>query len=271
MRVTVLVENTSSSDELGHQHGLSLFIETAHKRLLFDMGSDDLFIKNAQKLGIDLGSVDAAILSHGHWDHGGGIASFFALNDHAPLYVRGGAFGPYYSLRADGIYHWAGLDHTLASHDRIIVVEDDRSIGEGLLLFGSVANHHGLPIGNNTLFERVEGLWQVDRFDHEQYLLIEEDGKRVLITGCSHRGIVNIVEAVSERYGISADVVIGGFHLMDYTEDDAQALDEIAAYLAASAATYYTGHCTGSESYAYLKRTVGPALSYASGGTVLTI
>ncbi|MDY0303692.1 MAG: MBL fold metallo-hydrolase, partial [Sphaerochaeta sp.] len=75
MRVTVLVENTSCKSSIGAQHGLSLFIETEDKRILFDMGADDLFLKNAEALGIDLKTVDLAILSHGHWDHGGGIAA----------------------------------------------------------------------------------------------------------------------------------------------------------------------------------------------------
>ncbi len=271
MRVTVLVENTSCKSSIGAQHGLSLFIETEDKRILFDMGADDLFLKNAEALGIDLKTVDLAILSHGHWDHGGGIAAFFAANDKAPLYIKRGAFAPLYSLRSDGAHHWAGLEPSLEGNERIIYNEGETILGDGLTLFGDIPDVHGLPLGNQTLFERVGGHYEVDPFSHEQYLLIEEGGHRILITGCSHRGIANIIEATEKRYGSVPTTVIGGFHLMDYTEEDHEALDRIAAGLLATGARFYTGHCTGEESYEYLKRIMGPSLHYASGGLVLEI
>lgn len=271
MRVTVLVENTRCNTALGAQHGLSLLIETTSMKILFDLGSDDLFLKNAEQLGIDLGLVDLAILSHGHWDHGGGIEAFFQVNDHAPLYVRAGAFDPHYSLRDDGVHHWAGLDEALRDHRRIIFTEGETIVGDGLTLFGDVPDIHGLPRGNKTLFERIDGHYEVDRFSHEQYLFIEEGEQRALITGCSHRGIANIIEATKQRYKHVPTTVIGGFHLMDYTASDHVALDRVASQLLDSGAVYYTGHCTGEESYEYLKRMMGPALHYASGGMVLEI
>ncbi len=271
MKITMLVENTTIMDTIGAQHGLSLLIEVRDTRILFDMGSNDLFAKNASVLGIDLASVDLAVLSHGHWDHGGGIKAFFALNDHAPLYVRRGAFGPYYSLHDDGVYHWAGLDQALAAHERIIVTDGGRSLGEGITLFGDVADIHGLPWGNQTLFEEVGEEYVVDSFFHEQYLAIEEGETLVLITGCSHRGIANILEAVHTRWNRWPDVVIGGFHLMDYTQDDEAELQRIAEYLLSTKATFHTCHCTGEESYAVLKRIMGESLHWASGAMTYTI
>lgn len=271
MRITMLVENTTSQGSIGAQHGLSLFIEARGKRILFDMGSDDLFAKNAGVLGIDLASVDLAVLSHGHWDHGGGIKAFFALNDHAPLFVRRGAFGPYYSLHDDGVYHWAGLDQAFAADERIIVTDGERTLGEGITLFGDVADIHGVPRGNQTLFAQVGDEYVVDTFFHEQYLAIEEGETLVLITGCSHRGIANILEAVHSRWNRWPDIVIGGFHLMDYTREDEAELQKIADHLLSTKATFHTCHCTGEESYTVLKHIMGESLHWASGAMTYTI
>lgn len=271
MRVTVLVENTSACpNRIGAQHGLSLLIERSGGSLLFDMGSDDLFRENAQALNKDLSEVSVAVLSHGHWDHGGGVQDFFALNAEAPLYVRESAFGPYYSLRDDGEHHWAGLPEELRDHPRIRYTAGDVDLGDGMTLFGDVPDHHGLPIGNQTLFEKIDGQYTVDTFTHEQYLAIVEDETLLLITGCSHRGISNIVAECQRRYKRFPDVVIGGFHLMDYTEEDHKALDDIAHYLIETGATYYTCHCTGDASYAYLKEAMGEQLYWCSGGQEYT-
>ena len=91
MKITVLTENTSACG-LTFEHGLSLYIETNGHRLLFDTGQTALFSENAERLGVDLAAVDICVLSHGHYDHGGGLKRFIGLNDHAPIYLSHHAF-----------------------------------------------------------------------------------------------------------------------------------------------------------------------------------
>ena len=86
MKITALLENTASDCCMMTEHGLSLYIEAQGKKILFDMGQTDLFYKNALTLGIDLAEVDIAILSHGHYDHGGGLEKFLEINKKAPVY-----------------------------------------------------------------------------------------------------------------------------------------------------------------------------------------
>ena len=109
MKLTTLIENTTCRPDLTPEHGLSLYIETGEHRILFDAGQSDAFADNAEKMGIDLGEVDLAILSHGHYDHGGGIAKFLQINKKAPVYINKHGFEPHYNGTEKNI----GLDTEL--------------------------------------------------------------------------------------------------------------------------------------------------------------
>ena len=112
MKITVLVENTGT-DAVRGAHGLSLYVETAEHRLLFDFGPDgELLKENAAALGIDLAAVDVAILSHGHDDHAGGLKAFLETNDRAKVCAHRLAFLPHYSIR-DGVLKEIGADAVL--------------------------------------------------------------------------------------------------------------------------------------------------------------
>ena len=114
MKITALVENTSVPG-LPVEHGLSLYIETTRHTILFDSGQGTLFAENAERLGKDLAKVDLMVLSHGHYDHGGGLKTFLELNDHAPLRLR-------VPLERDGeVYrsgHYARTERPLRVHGR---------------------------------------------------------------------------------------------------------------------------------------------------------
>ena len=97
MKLTVLAENTTCRNDLTAQHGLSLYLETADRKILFDMGQSDAFARNAEALGIDLSKVDFAVISHGHYDHGGGLETFLKINSNAQVYIHRLAFGEHYN------------------------------------------------------------------------------------------------------------------------------------------------------------------------------
>lgn len=257
MKITALVENTSAVG-LPSEHGLSLFVETAGRRFLFDMGQSDLFARNADALGIDLGTVDFAVLSHGHYDHGGGLRTFLARNGHAPVYMSRYAFEPHYN----GTEKYIGLDQDFKASDRVIFVDEERKIADGITVYACHDAPKVMDFGACGLNMIQGGKMLADDFRHEQYLLAEENGKRILFSGCSHRGILNI------EGWFRPDVLIGGFHFSKLPLDDT--LAGYARALDAWPTAYYTGHCTGVEQYRFMKARMKD-LHYLSAGESIEI
>lgn len=258
MKLIVLTENTTADAAIGCEHGLSLYIETGGKRLLFDMGQTALFAENAQKLCVDLARIDFAVLSHGHYDHGGGLQTFLTCNKTAPVFLSRYAFEPHYN----GTEKYIGLDTALQSSERLVFTGETHRIADGLTLFSCNERTRPFDFGSANLHVMQNGALMPEDFRHEQYLLIEEDGRRILISGCSHKGILNIME------WFRPDVLIGGFHLMKQPCGDL--LRSYATRLNAYPTAYYTCHCTGTEQYAFMRGTM-QRLHYISAGTVLKI
>lgn len=268
MKIWNLVENLASGEEFLAEHGLSFYVETKQHKLLVDTGASDAFVQNAQKLGIDLKAVDALILSHGHYDHGGGIRAFSQINPTARIYVRERVFEEYYHDRPSGL-DYIGLERDLRALPQIVVVNGDLRIDEELSLFTNVAGRRMWPEGNRELKVRERGALEQDTFVHEQYLVISSEGKEILISGCAHNGILNILDAYRERRGGCPDLVISGFHMMkhgEYTEEEAQVIRQTAAELRELPARFVTGHCTGERAYEMLREIMEDQISYVRSG-----
>ena len=258
MKITCLLENTTAAPAVAAEHGLSLYIEVGNRRILFDMGQTNLFAHNAEVLGVDLSRVDTAILSHGHYDHGGGLATFLEINKTAPVYITPAAFLPHYN----GTQKYIGLDTSLQEHPRLRVVSGDLSLGIGLTLLTPNGRERRHSLGSFGLTERVGDTFLPDDFRHEQYLLIEEGGRRVLFSGCSHAGIRDIVE------WFSPDVLIGGFHVSKMALGEE--LTALGEALATHGTDYYTCHCTGEAQFTFLRERM-PRLRYLAGGQTICL
>jgi len=256
MRIICLAENTAVSEAFGCEHGLSLWIETEGRRVLFDMGQTGLFAENAEKLGVDLAAADLAVLSHGHYDHGGGLGLFLVRNRTAPVYLNRYAFEPHYN----GTEKYIGLDPALRASERLIFTEGTTEIGEGMILTDCRDKEKQYELGSFGLKMKESGVFLPDDFRHEQYLLIEEKGRRILFSGCSHRGVMDIVRWFRPH------VMIGGFHFSKLPVGDA--LAEYAAVLDSYDTEYYTCHCTGAEQYAFMKERMGRLRYLAAGQTI---
>lgn len=266
MKITALVENIAQPPLQG-VHGLSLYIETADHKILFDLGTRGALLPNAQALGIDLTAVDTVIISHGHYDHGGDLPLFLKQNHTAKVYLQKTAFDPHYvkpALIADRRY--IGLDVNLKHHPQIILVDGDLVIDDELTLFRADTTQKLRSSANDTLYDE-EGM---DRFTHEQSLILQEGGHTALIMGCGHSGIANILDKAVQYH---PEICIGGYHLynptLKLTVPD-ELLDAIAQEMGQYPIHFYTCHCTGEYAFDYLKERL-PQMDYLSCGTVLTL
>lgn len=255
MKIHCLIENTSATPELVAEHGLSLLIESGGHRILFDAGASPAFAENAARMGIDLSTVDIAVLSHGHYDHGGGMIRFLELNPHSPVWASPHAVEPHFNAAGKDI----GLSPALTAHERFRSVPAAVfGLAPGITLHTAGTVPQAYPTPPNGMSTLRDGIRVPDDFRHELYLLIEENGQRVLFSGCSHRGILNIVDH------FKPDILVGGFHLM---HTPLQELPPVAEALAQFTTRYYTGHCTGAPTYLFLKSTLREQLNAFSSGS----
>ena len=260
MEITVLLENTTTKEGMETEHGLSLYIKSQGMNILFDMGQTDMFLRNAEKLGIDIADADIAILSHGHYDHGGGMTRFLELNRKAKIYVNQHAFDGHFN----GAGRYIGLPEELRHSPRLIHTGDVHAIAPGLTLHTCNDRSLAFPIESAGLTEQVGDFLLPEEFRHEQSVLIEENGNRILLSGCAHKGVLNLLE------WFRPDVFVGGFHFKGLSPDDPR-LKIWGERMAAYNTLFYTGHCTGAEQFEVLKGILGDRLNALSTGAVFYI
>ena len=259
MKIITLFENRTVSKEYKNKHGLSLYIETSRHKILFDTGTDDTFANNACKLGVKLEDIDIAIISHGHYDHGGGLETFLKLNNKAKIYIGKGAFDSHLVKLFGIIKYNIGLKKELSNNNRFMFVNGMMKIDDELILFGNVQGDKLRPKGNDKLLKKYsDGLVKKDDFEHEINLLINENDNYSLFCGCAHNGIINIIERAKFIIGSKVSTVIGGFHLMGMDVNNLNSkgfLNELStALINNNVDKYYTCHCTGEQAYNYLSQ-----------------
>lgn len=274
MYIRNLIENTCSNSTLHSEHGLSFYIETKKHKILFDTGASDSFAKNAQILGIDLSRVDVVVLSHGHYDHGGGLRKFLECNHTARIYIRKEAFGTFYAKDKEGLAY-IGIDQELRNHPQIEFVSvKELIIDEELYLFAGVKERNLFPKSNQILKEEIPSRELVqDSFGHEQNLVIREGEEETLFCGCAHNGMVNVLKRYDEVSKGCLVKVIGGMHLMNPNTSkstDHMIISALAeALMQRKNARYYTCHCTGVEAFTILHTIMGDQITYISTGEEL--
>lgn len=262
IRITVLVENSALPEtSFEAKHGLSLFVETQNHTLLFDTGPDDTFFRNAQQLGIDLSKVEAVILSHGHYDHTGGLRTFFEVNQHAPVYLLHGAQRAFYSLSTGLPYRYIGMDPSLLVDfkDRFHFFSHRLTLLDGVVL-SEVTSYGTFKPNNTVLFVEQNNEKVLDDFSHELVMSIQDDRGVLIFTGCSHQGVLNMVMTVQEDLAtIPIRALFGGFHLSNTRKNILTEKEEDVVELANQLDQLhipfiYTGHCTGDVGFNLLHK-----------------
>jgi len=231
------------------EFGLSLFLETNGRRILFDTGAGEALIPNAARMGLDLNSATDIVLSHGHYDHTGGLVEL-DQPPRTPVYVGRGIMEPCWSLHDDGTKHRITMppeSQSVLAKCQVHEIDAFTGIYPGIFLTGPIPRASGEDCGGH--FFSDEACTKPNPIPEEQAFLLASG---VLITGCCHAGIINTVEACRKtRPDIAIRTIIGGLHLRHASEERHE---RTASYLASlGLERLILMHCTGENAVEYLR------------------
>ena len=280
MQFTVLIENTARDPALTAEHGLALYIRHNGHVWLLDAGASGAFAQNADALGLPLEAVQAGILSHGHYDHGGGLAAFFARNAGAPVYAMRAA-GEAYSSGDGDARHEIGLpDTVLPCHaGRFVWLDGPAQPAPGVTLLPHTTSGLAAVGAARKLYRGRGGAVLPDDFRHELTAVFETDAGLAVFNSCSHGGAQAILAEAAARFpGRPIRAYVGGLHLRGRRDGqevcvlppgELQALAQ--AFRRHGVQAVYTGHCTGKAGFAALAPLLGGALRPLYAGLTVTL
>ena len=269
MRIVTLIENTPGAEGCAHEHGLSLYVQTPRHRLVLDTGATGAFADNAAAVGIDLTAVDTVVLSHGHYDHAGGLLRMAALAPQAGIWMQRGAGQDFFHGEK-----YIGMDKAILSLPQVHFLDGSARLDEELYLFSGITGRRYWPQSNLALRVVQDGVPVQDDFAHEQCLVVEAQGRRVLLSGCAHNGILNILDRYAQLFGGDPDVVVSGFHMKkgtDYTPEEWQVIEDTARSLTQHRCLFYSGHCTGRTAFERMQQIMGDQLRALHSGVELEL
>lgn len=271
-KLTILVDN-SADDNLLVEHGFSLWIETESQRILFDTGQGTALSANAYALECDLSQADMLVLSHGHYDHTGGVPHVLNVNPGIPVYCHAGAFLPRYSIDPQGgVKPVSMLQKSRASlmdlpSGQIHWIAEPQLIYPDIGISGSIPRLYAFEDTGGPFFLDPEGD-RPDMLDDDQALWIQTDGGLVIIVGCCHSGLLNTVEHIRRVSGIDKiRGIVGGLHLQHAS---VRRLEKTyRAILDWDVEFLVPCHCTGKKVVSGMLDTFGDKVHRGRGGVAL--
>lgn len=254
VKITVLVENSATHAGLRAEHGLSMLIETDGGNVLWDTGQSPLFIENAGRLGVDLASAGHVALSHGHYDHTGGLEAFLALHPHVQVHAHPDVFQERYSCSggsARRIGAPAGRDFVENTGAALRLERRITEISPGVFLTGEIPRTHRPDAGGSDFYLDASCTTR-DIIPDDQALFIDSAAGIIVLLGCAHAGVIDTLEYISRLTGRREfHAVIGGMHLF-------RASDELLAETGAAISrfdfsTIAPCHCTGERAQEHFR------------------
>lgn len=274
IKLTTLVDNLADKG-LAAEHGLSLWIETPDKRILFDTGQGPALVENGDKLKCELSSADFLVLSHGHYDHTGGVSHVLKLNNSVEVFCHAGTFLPRYSIAVEGHSRSISMPQNASAallglpSGRLHWVAAPQRIFPDIGITGKIPRLNSFEDPGGPFFLDPKGQRQ-DLLDDDQALWIETERGLVIVVGCCHAGLLNTVEFIRRVSGIEkVRGIVGGLHLEHAT---AQRLQKTCQSIGEWEVEFIVPcHCTGQEAVNSLRKAFGDKVCQGRAGLQLVI
>ncbi len=272
MKLSTLIDNKLHQHHLKCEHGLSFLLETKGVTVLFDTGQSNKFLSNADEMKIDLQAIDYVVLSHGHYDHTGGLPAFLDLNKKAKVIVHKNAFKERFSqskvmTKENGIPWRDAKQHFTG---RIILIEKDFELAPDIHILCGIEAQHNYEVINKRLVVKRDTSYQPDPFDDELILVANTSTQPLVLCGCAHTGIVNILHTIKNRLHIQHfSCVAGGLHL---GSSEAAEIQHVIKGLAPFAVDkWLLNHCTGDKAFEVFAKAYSNKVEYSGSGFQYTL
>jgi len=268
LRITTLVDNTAGGRALLAEHGFSLWIEHNNKNILFDTGQGYVLKGNAKLLNIDLKDADGIVLSHGHYDHTGGLSKLDNLEE-TTIFTHENSLLPKYSRHLDGSVHEAGMTSPDSKKLKFKFNDKPVELHKGFHLTGVIPRITDFEDTGGQFFTDKE-CQKVDNLIDDQAAFIETRAGLFVILGCAHSGVINTLEYISKLTGLrTIHTLVGGMHLGSASEER---MDKtVGALKKFEVQSFYPTHCTGFNASARLLQEFPESHKTCRVGTILEI
>jgi len=276
LKITTLIENNPDDNNiLFSEHGLSLYIEIDELKILFDTGKSGDFINNAKKLNVDLSKLKYVVLSHGHYDHSGGFRMLVdKIGNSYKLIAGKGFFNNKYKLVDKDNYKYIGnsFDNKYICQNNIqvkYIEEDIFYITENIMIFSNFKRNNNFEQINKSFLIKQDENYVVDNFSDEIVLVVKHEKGLIVIVGCSHIGIINIIETIIERTGKKIYGIVGGTHLIE--ADEQRLKNTINYFKEKDIHILAMSHCTGRDAIEKIKNEFKDKFIFNNTGNIIKI
>jgi 7,8-dihydropterin-6-yl-methyl-4-(beta-D-ribofuranosyl)aminobenzene 5'-phosphate synthase len=272
MKATCIVDNTAlMGSRFWGEHGASFLIDTAHGRLLFDTGqSGTVLMHNLQVAGIDPASIDAVSLSHAHHDHTGGLSALLQQTSVLPLYAHPDLFHERFSKRDSGMKKIGpsmGRDDLMRRAD-LQLSDEPQEILPGVYTTGEITSRLEIEGRSDRHLIGEGNRWVADPYRDDMSMVLAVAEGLVLVCGCCHAGLLNMLQHVRSTFDGEVVAVLGGMHLGDMDEGQMQHIIQVLQGYGRP--RLYPNHCTGLRAYIALAAAFGSRVMPCPAGTELT-
>ncbi|MFH1075630.1 MAG: MBL fold metallo-hydrolase [Pseudomonadota bacterium] len=269
LTITILVDNQVGNGLIA-EHGLSIWIETQGKRILFDTGQGGALAQNSQALGKDLGKTDILVLSHGHYDHTGGIPQILQNARGIEVYCHPGVVQPRYAIRDSNVRPIHMSSESMLAINNLPIkylhwITQPVFLSHWVGLTGSIPRETSYEDTGGPFYLDSEGV-RADPIEDDLALWIRVDDGLVVCAGCCHAGIVNTLNHIQRlNNGLRIKAVIGGFHLLNASKGRLN--QTIAALRFLDLDRVIPCHCTGEQAVTELSNALGDmVVSHGAAG-----